>query len=137
MDGCPDTSATRELVGEWLTTWSVSADGSRARRGFSDGQGRPCCVDLPLEAVSGLLMTLPRVLQCALDARGEGNSRIVQPLGAWQVEQAAEDDRLILTLTTPDGFGVAFTLAPGELAAMAAAGQASATAVMPVGRMMN
>ena len=137
MDGCPNTTATRALVGESLTTWSVSADGSRARLGFSDGEGRPCRLDLPVEAVSGLLMTLPRILQRALDARGDGSSRVVQPLGAWQLEWAAGDGRLILTLTTPDGFGVAFALAPGELAAMAEAGQAPAPAVMPNGRMLN
>lgn len=129
MDGCPNTTATRALVGERLTTWSVSADGSRARLGFSD--------DLPVEAVSGLLMTLPRILHRAHDAHEDGSSRVVQPLGAWQLERAVGDGRLVLTLTTPDGFGVAFALAPGELAAMAEAGQAPASAVMLAGRMLN
>lgn len=122
MDGTLETT-TRELAGEWLTTWSVSPDGSRARLGFADGAGWPCRVDLPVEVVSGLLMTLPRVLQAALDRRGDGSDRVVQPLGSWQLERASDPGRLILTLTTPDGFSVAFALAPGDLAAMADAGQ--------------
>jgi hypothetical protein len=127
MDGTPDiamdAAATRELVGEWLTTWSVSPDGSRARLGFADGAGRPCRIDLPVEAVSGLLMTLPRVLQAALDRRGDGSARVVQPLGTWQLERAADPGRLILTLSTPDGFSVAFVLGADDLEAMAKAGQ--------------
>ncbi|HEY0207033.1 MAG TPA: hypothetical protein VGC15_23145 [Acetobacteraceae bacterium] len=123
MDGTLDTAA-RELAGEWLTTWSVSPDGSRARLGFADGAGRPCRIDLPVEAVSGLLMTLPRVLQAALDRRGDGNARVVQPLGAWRLERAADPGRLLLTLSTPDGFSVAFALAASDLAEMADAGQA-------------
>lgn len=123
LDIAMDATATRELVGEWLTTWSVSPNGSRARLGFADGAERPCRIDLPVGAVSGLLMTLPRVLQAALDRRGDSNARVVQPLGAWQLEQVADPGLLILTLTTPDGFSVAFTLATDELAAMAEAGR--------------
>ncbi len=127
MDGSLDTAAA-ELVGGWLTTWSVSPDGSRVRLGFADRKGRPYGLDLPFEAASALLMTLPRILQSALDARRDSSSRIVHPLGAWQVEQAAGRHALILTLKTPDGFGVAFTLMPDELAAMAEAGRHSSPA---------
>lgn len=63
MDGSLDAATERELVGEVLTTWSVSPDGRRARLGFADGDGDPCRLELPVEAVSGLLMTLPCVLQ--------------------------------------------------------------------------
>lgn len=123
MDGSLDAATERELVGEVLTTWSVSPDGTRARLGFADGDGDPCRVELPVEAVSGLLMTLPAVLQAALHRRGDTSARIVQPLGTWRLEEAAEPDMLILTLQTSDGFSVAFALAPGELAAMADAVQ--------------
>jgi len=123
MDGTLET-ATRELAGEWLTTWSVLPDGSRARLGFADNAGRPCQIDLPVAAVSGLLMTLPRVLQAALDHRGDGSARVVHPLGTWALERAADPGLLVLTLTTPDGFSVAFALTPGDLAEMADAGQA-------------
>ncbi len=111
------------LAGEALTTWSVSQDGSRVRLGFADRDGEPCRIDLPMEAMSALLLTLPRILQCALDTCDDSSDRIVHPLGGWRLERAAEHGRLILTLKTPGGFGVAFTLAPDELAAMAGAGQ--------------
>lgn len=137
MGGSLDTTNMRELVGERLTTWSVSPDGSRARLGFSDGAGQPCRVDLPVDALSGLLLTVPRILQCALNRRGDESARIVQPLGTWQLEQVAGQGRLILTLTTPDGFSVAFTLAPDELAAMAKAGQEHAPAADLIGRVLN
>ena len=124
MDGSLDATAVHELAGEWLTTWSVSPDGRRGRFGFADAAGRPCRLDLPVEAVGGLLMTLPRVLQTALDRLGDGTARMVQPLGLWHLERATDPGRLILTLSTPDGFSVAFALASDELAAMAKAGQA-------------
>lgn len=123
MDGSLDVATERELVGEVLTTWSVSPDGRRARLGFADGDGDLCRVELPVEAVNGLLMTLPLVLQAAMRRRGDASARIVQPLGTWRLEEAAEPGTLILTLRTPDGFSVAFALAPGELAAMADAVQ--------------
>lgn len=137
MEGTPDTATARELVGEALTTWSVSQDGSRARLGFADGEGRPCRIDLPMEAVSGLLLTLPRVLQRALDAWGDGCDRIVHPLREWRLEQAAGNGLLILTLDTTGGFGVSFTLAPGELAAIAEAGQGHLAALAAAARMLN
>ncbi len=123
MDGSLNAATAGELVGEALTTWSVSHDGSRVRLGFADRDGEPCRIDLPMEAMSALLLTLPRILQCALEARDDGRDRIVHPLGGWQLEQATEQGELILTLRTSEGFDVAFALAPDQLAAMAEAGQ--------------
>ncbi len=39
MDGSLNAATMRELVGEALTTWSVSHDGSRVRFGFADITG--------------------------------------------------------------------------------------------------
>ncbi len=69
------------------------------------------------------MSALPRILQCALDEREDRSDRIVHLLGSWRVERAAEHGRLVLTLKTPDGFGIAFALAPDELTAMAEVGQ--------------
>jgi hypothetical protein len=56
-------------------------------------------------------MTLPRMLQSALDERfPHGSLRVVQRLGRWQLEQPASDEGLILKLRTTDGFAVAFAL---------------------------
>ena len=66
---------------------------------------------LPFDVVASLLMTLPRMMQAALDARfPEGSLRFVQRPGTWQIEEAAGNADLILKLGTPDGFEVAFAL---------------------------
>ena len=126
-DQSGDTSV-RELVGEGLTAWSVSPCGGRVLLGFEDSAGRRCRLDLPFNALSALLLTIPRILRAALRARGDQGTRIVQPLGGWRLEQAAGTGCLILTLSTPTGFDVAFTVAPDQLAAM---GEAVAAANSP------
>ncbi|HUD58382.1 MAG TPA: hypothetical protein VMQ99_02665 [Acetobacteraceae bacterium] len=66
---------------------------------------------LPFDVLTGLLMTLPRMLQAALDARfPDGSLRFVQRLGSWQIEQAEANPGLILRLGTQDGFEAAFAL---------------------------
>ncbi len=124
MDGSLDATAVHELAGEWLTTWSVSPDDRRARFGFVDATGRPCRLGLPVEAAGGPVMTLPWVLQVALDRLGDDTARMVQPLGLRHLEWGADPGRLILTLSTPDGFSVASALPSAGLAVMAEAGQA-------------
>ena len=99
-----------------------------------DGRAASICL---LEALSGLLLTVPRILQCALDRRRDESARIMQPLGTWRLEQVAGQGQLILTLTTPDGFNVAFTLALDELAAMAEAGQEHPPTADLIGRVLN
>ncbi len=106
---------------EGLTSWAVSADGDRIRLGFEDGIGRRRRLDLPFDAVSSLLLTIPRILRTALRARGNRSARVVQSLGAWSLERAANPGCLILTLSTPSGFDVAFAVAPHQLAAISEA----------------
>ena len=56
-------------------------------------------------------MTLPRMMQSALDERfPDGTLRVVHPLGEWRLEQAEGDNGLILKLGTRDGFEVAFAV---------------------------
>lgn len=103
---------------EGLTSWSVSDDGDRIRLGFENGVGRLRRLDLPFDAISALLLLIPRILRRALRARGNHSARVVQPLGAWSLERTAGSGCLILTLSTPAGFDVAFSVAPHQLAAM-------------------
>ena len=78
---------------------------------FIAADGRTHRIVLPFDTLSGLLMTLPRMLQSALNARfADGSLRVVQRLGAWQLEQLEGNDGLILKLGTTDGFEVAFAL---------------------------
>ena len=99
------------IEGRQLTAWAVLAGGTRIRLDFIGNDGSTHRIVLPFDALTGLLMTLPRMLQTALDARfADGSLRFVQRLGRWQLEQAAADAGLILKLGTPDGFEVAFAL---------------------------
>ena len=113
-------------VAEGLTSWSVSGDGERVRLRFEDGAGPVRRLDLPFEALSALLLTIPRMLHAALRARGNRSARMVQPLGGWSLERAADSGCLILTLSTPAGFDVAFAVAPQQLAAMSEAADSAA-----------
>ena len=115
--GHPSEAERCEAV-EGLTSWTVSEDGDRIRLGFEDGVGRRRRLDLPFDAVSSLLLTLPRILRTALRTRGNRSARVVQPLGAWSLERAAHPGCLILTLSAPSGLDVAFAVAPHQLAAM-------------------
>jgi hypothetical protein len=73
--------------------------------------GKPSSIMFSFDALSSLLMTLPRMLQAALDARcPDGSLRVAQVLGSWRLEQARGDPNLILKLSTLDGFEVAFSL---------------------------
>ncbi len=81
------------------------------RMDFIGSDGTPHQIVLPFDVLSSLLMTLPRMLQTALNARfADGSLRFVQCLGTWRIEQAEADAGLILRLGTRDGFEVAFTL---------------------------
>jgi hypothetical protein len=99
------------IEGRQLTGWSVVSGGKSIRLDLSAADGSVRSVVLPFEALSSLLMTLPRMLQAALDARGSGTSlRVAQLLGQWRLEQTEGDIGVILKLSTRDGFEVAFAL---------------------------
>ena len=90
---------------------AVLANGTRIRLDFTGNDGTTYGIVLPFDSLSGLLMTLPRMLQTALDARFPDSSlRCVQQLSTWQIEQAEGEPWLILRLGTRDGFEVAFSL---------------------------
>jgi hypothetical protein len=102
---------TTPIKGESLTAWSVVSGGTEIALDFVAIDGELHRIVLPVDILSGLMMTLPRMLQSALDERFPGGSfRVVQWLGNWQLEQQASGDGLILKLGTQDGFEVAFAL---------------------------
>ena len=94
-----------------LTTWAVMPGGQDIRLDLGTADGKPSSMVFSFEALSILLMTLPRMLQAALDSRcSDGSLRLTQVLGSWRLEQAQGDPSLILKLSTRDGFEVAFAL---------------------------
>jgi hypothetical protein len=101
----------RPIEGRQLTAWAVLPGGTHIRLDFAGSDGTIHRIVLPFDALTGLLMTLPRMLQTALDTRfADGSLRFVQQLGRWALEQAESDAGLILKLGTRDGFEVAFAL---------------------------
>ena len=119
-----DVSAKAALAieGQQLTAWPVLPGGNHVALGFARAGGEPHSLVLPIEALTGLLMTLPRILQSALDQREPGGAlRVVYPLGAWQLEQTEHDQSLILKLGTVDGFEVAFAVQDDKANALGAA----------------
>ena len=94
-----------------LTTWAVMPGGKDIRLDLCTPDGKPSSIVFSFDALSSLLMTLPRMLQAALDAScPDGSLRLAQALGSWRLEQARGDPNLILKLSTLDGFEVAFSL---------------------------
>ncbi len=101
-----------QIKGQRLTAWSITPDAEHVQLGLVDDAGRPCAVLLPITVLSGLMMTIPRMLQDALRAKfSDGSLRMIHELGDWRVERAAGTDASILSLATPDGFEVAFAVA--------------------------
>ena len=100
------------IEGESLTTWRVLTGGTRIALDLVAIDGGKHSIVLSVDALSGLMMTLPLMLQTALDERfPNGAFRIVQQLAGWQLEQQAATEGLILKLRTTDGFEVSFALA--------------------------
>jgi hypothetical protein len=121
------------IEGQRLTSWKILPGGEHIRLEISAADGTAHSVVLPFDALSSLLMTLPRMLQAALDARcSSGSLRVAQILGKWRLEQAAGETDLILKLATPDGFEVTFAVNSNVAALLGTALVTSASAAEPV-----
>jgi hypothetical protein len=100
-----------EIVVASLTTCDVAPGGYYICLNFEDVFGRPAGLKLPNACVQQLVMTLPHLLSRALKVKHSDSSvRAVFPLGEWRLEAAAGTKEFILTMMTPDGFEVAFSL---------------------------
>jgi hypothetical protein len=112
--------------------------GRVAELGFRDSAGKLIVLTLPHQALSMLLMTLPRLIERSLRQRtGDASLRHVYPAGKWTVEAAAGEPALLLTLATPDGFSVSFRLGSKDAQGLGAAlgnGALAAAEAMPPAR---
>jgi hypothetical protein len=92
-----------------LTTCGITADCESVELEFVDHSGSPVTMQLPLDQAEAVVMTLPHVLAYALKRRtGKPDARYVFGLGEWFIEDTREQDSLIVTLKTTDGFEVSF-----------------------------
>jgi hypothetical protein len=106
-----DTMTETKIHSRALTTCEIAPDGKMISLGFTDATGQPVAVRLPLEQAGALAMTLPALIEQALRRQFRDDSlRFTFPLGSWAVEQSPDPGTSIVTLRTPDGFGVCFTM---------------------------
>jgi hypothetical protein len=114
-----EDSAPSEIDVGLLTTHQVAPDGSVICLNIETAGGRPITLRMPSFCVEQLLMTLPHLLSKALQARhGDVSLRAVFPLGDWRLEAAAGSKDYILTMSTSDGFEVAFALSAPTITRM-------------------
>lgn len=92
-----------------LTGCGVLAGSDVIEVAFIDAVGSPATVRIPFAQAQSLLMTLPRLLSRALlNVTGQAESRLVFPLGHWQLDAAVEKNWVIATFATEDGFAISF-----------------------------
>jgi hypothetical protein len=94
-----------------LTTCEVAADGGAISLGFVDSTGNPATIRLSLNQVGALAMTLPGLIDRALQTRfGDQSLRYAYLLESWLVEQSSDPTQTMVTLRTVDGFSVCFSI---------------------------
>jgi hypothetical protein len=91
-----------------LTVCRVAPDGSNVGLEFLDHAGTSVVLELPLDQAEAVVMTLPHILARATKLRtGNDDARYVFGLNEWCIE-GANENCLIATLKTTDGFEVSF-----------------------------
>ena len=100
-----------EIETQALTTCEVAPDGGAISLGFVDFEGKPATVRLSLNQVGALAMTLPGLIDKALQTRyGDQSLRYAYPLASWVLEQSSDPTQGMVTLRTVDGFSVCFSI---------------------------
>src|ERR1700690_1757713 len=100
-----------EIDTQSLTTCEVTADGGSISLRFVDSTGNPATIRLSLNQVGALAMTLPALIDKALQTRyGDQSLRYAYPLASWVVEQSTDPTQGMVTLRTVDGFSVCFSI---------------------------
>jgi hypothetical protein len=104
-------SFVMEIETQALTTCEVAADGGAISLGFVDSTGNPATIRLSINQVGALAMTLPGLIDKALQTRyGDQSLRYAYPLASWVVEQSTDPTQGMVTLRTVDGFSVCFSI---------------------------
>jgi hypothetical protein len=94
-----------------LTTCDVAPDGGAILLSFVETIGNPATIRLSLNQAGMLAMTLPGLIDKALQTRfGDQSLRNAYPLASWVVEQSSDPTQIIVTLRTVDGFSVCFSV---------------------------
>jgi hypothetical protein len=100
-----------EIDTQALTTCEVAADGGAISLGFVDSTGNPATIRLSLNQAGSLAMTLPGLIDRALQTRfGDQSLRHAYPLASWALEQSSDPTEVMITLRTEDGFSLCFSI---------------------------
>jgi len=100
-----------EIESKALTSCEIAPDGNAISLGFVDTGGQPATIRLSLTQVGALAMTLPGLIDKALQTRfGDHSLRYAYPLASWEVEQSTDPTQGMMTLRTADGFSVCFSI---------------------------
>jgi hypothetical protein len=103
-----------KIVLKELTTCGLEPGGKALELNFVDAAGTPVALQVPFDHAQAMAMTLPRLLTLALkQITGNPKARYVFPLGKWSIESGIDQECLITTLSTEDGFEVSFGI-PAE-----------------------
>ncbi|MDQ1389003.1 MAG: hypothetical protein QOF56_2457 [Acidobacteriaceae bacterium] len=93
-----------------LINFETATDGTAVRLLAEDIAGRTIGIILTIETLSALLMTLPTMASSAVKrAHSDPAMRITYPATDFQIELSPGNAR-ILTIGTPGGFTVSFSL---------------------------
>ena len=105
------------IVGQAVASIDLADDGSRFAISFvCDGERGS--LNLPVDCLNGLIMTLPSVMKRALQLRHRDDSlRLVYPTAEVRIERSCDPKLAIATFVTPDGFEVSFSLTHEQIAA--------------------
>jgi hypothetical protein len=99
---------TNDIEVRRLINFETAADGTAVRLLVEDIAGRTIAIILTIETLSALLMT--RMASNAIKrAHNDSAMRITYPATSFQIELSPGNVR-ILTIGTPDGFTVSFSL---------------------------
>ena len=100
-----------EIESKALTSCEIAPDGNAISFGFVDTGGQPATIRLSLTQVGALAMTLPGLIDKALQTRfGDQSLRYAYPLESWLVEESTDPSQGMMTLRTVDGFSVCFSI---------------------------
>jgi hypothetical protein len=93
-----------------LVNFETATDGTAVKLIVADIANREIGIILKIETLTALLMTLPAMASSAVKrAHNDPNMRITYPLREFEIEFGPDNLR-ILTIGTPDGFRVSFSL---------------------------
>jgi hypothetical protein len=93
-----------------LVNFETATDGTAVKLIVADCANREIGIILKIETLTALLMTLPAMASSAVKrAHNDPNMRITYPLREFEIEFGPDNLR-ILTIGTPDGFKVSFSL---------------------------